>query len=284
MFGRLGLAVAVLAAATMMLIAPAASTSVAAALSWDEEVVNIAHRGASAHAPENTIAALRLADVHDADMVEIDVQETKDHQLVLMHDVTLARTTDAESVYPDRSPWDVSSFTLEEIRELDAGSWFGDRYEGERVPTLGEALSAIRDTDLGLLLEIKAPERYPGIERRIADELRRHPSWLSPSELVVQSFAAGSLRRFDEIMPDVPIGLLGAPPVADLPERARFADLINPPQSAVDEDYVDAVHDLGMEVFTWTVDSAAAMRRVIAAGVDGVITNRPDVLDDVMDD
>jgi len=158
-------------------------------------VANVAHRGASAHAPENTIAALRLAARQGADAFEIDVQETRDHELILMHDSTLARTTDAETVFPDRSPWRVADFTLDEIRRLDAGSWFGAAFAGERVPTLAEALRAMRGTDLGLLLEIKAPQLYPGIDRRTVRELRL--SWVGP--LVVQSVYLESRRSFHDL-------------------------------------------------------------------------------------
>ncbi|GAA3952605.1 hydrolase [Actinomadura viridis] len=285
MFRRLGLSLAAVLAGSLIIgIAnPAAAQPVAAPAA---QVANVAHRGASAYAPENTIAAFRLARAQRADMFELDVQETKDHQLILMHDTTLARTTDVESVYPDRAPWPVSAFTLAEIRKLDAGSWFGAKYAGERVPTLAEALRSMRGSGLGLLLEVKAPSLYPGIEGRIAAELRRHPSWLrpDPSErlLVVQSFDFDSMRRFHAIMPRVPVGLLGTPAVEDLPELAGFADQINPNHGALTAEYVQRVHRLRMEVFTWTVDDPAAMRRVIGLGVDGVITNKPDVLGDVL--
>jgi glycerophosphoryl diester phosphodiesterase len=237
-------------------------------------VANVAHRGASAHAPENTIAALRLAARQGADAFEIDVQETRDHELILMHDSTLARTTDAETVFPDRSPWRVADFTLDEIRRLDAGSWFGAAFAGERVPTLAEALRAMRGTDLGLLLEIKAPQLYPGIERRTVLELRR--SWDGP--LVVQSFDWESMRAFHELMPGVPIGLLGTPRAGELPELAEFAGQINPPYADVTPEYVRAVQDLGMQLFTWTVDDPEVMRRLASYRVDGIITNKPDVL------
>ncbi|MFF5264354.1 glycerophosphodiester phosphodiesterase [Actinomadura viridis] len=287
MFRRLGLSLAAVLAGSLIIgIAnPAAAQPVAAP---SAQVANVAHRGASAYAPENTIAAFNLARAQRADMFELDVQETKDHQLILMHDTTLARTTDVESVYPDRAPWPVSAFTLAEIRKLDAGSWFGAKYAGERVPTLAESLRAMRGSGLGLLLEVKAPALYPGIEGRIAAELRRHASWLRPDPaerlLVVQSFDFDSMRRFHAIMPRVPVGLLGTPAVEDLPELARFADQINPNHGALTAEYVQRVHRLRMEVFTWTVDDPAVMRRVIGLGVDGVITNKPDVLGDVLDE
>ncbi|SPT51830.1 MULTISPECIES: glycerophosphodiester phosphodiesterase [Actinomadura] len=259
--------------------APRAATTAAAA----RDVVNVAHRGASAYAPENTLAAFRLAKVQNADMFELDVQETKDHKLVLMHDTTLGRTTNVEKVYPGRAPYRVADFTLAEIRRLDAGSWFAKKYAGERVPTLGQALRAMRGKGLGLLLEIKSPALYPGIEKRIAAELRRSPSWLryDPRErlLVVQSFDWESVRRFHAVLPKVPTGLLGTPKTGELRKLASYADQINPTYGDLTASYVRAVHSNRMDVLTWTINDSAAMKKAIGLGVDGIITNKPDVLD-----
>ncbi|NKZ02158.1 glycerophosphodiester phosphodiesterase [Actinomadura latina] len=245
-------------------------------------IVDVAHRGASAYAPENTLAAFRLAKAKHADMFELDVQETKDHKLVIMHDTTLARTTNAEDLYPDRKPWKVADFTLAEIRKLDAGSWFAAKYEGERVPTLPQVLTAMRGRGLGLLLEIKSPALYPGIEKRIAAALKRSPSWLryDPSErrLAVQSFDWDSVRRFHAILPTVPTGLLGTPKVEDLPELAEYADQINPTFGDLTESYVNKVHASRMDVLTWTLNDRGDMEKAVSLGVDGIITNKPDVL------
>jgi glycerophosphoryl diester phosphodiesterase len=270
MFARLAL---ILVTSLTLLSTPA----VAAA----DSVLNVAHRGASAYAPENTIAAFELAASMRADVFELDVQETKDHALVLMHDATLSRTTDAERLYPGLSPWNVRDLTLAQIRRLDAGSWRSSEYD-ERVPTLGEALRAMSGTGLGLLLEIKDPERYPGIEARVAAELRRNSWWLSSSRVAVQSFGWDSMRKFHELLPDVPIGLLGTPSSAELPELAEFADQINPPYTTLTAAYVQRVHGLGLDVLAWTVDGTDTMRRLLGYRVDGIITNRPDVLDDLL--
>ncbi|GAA2900608.1 glycerophosphodiester phosphodiesterase [Nonomuraea rubra] len=274
MFRRLAVLIATSLSLTILPLATPAGAAT---------VLDIAHRGASAYAPENTIAAFELAATQGADLFELDVQETKDHELVLMHDTTLSRTTDAEQVFPGLSPWNVGDLTLDQIRELDAGSWLSGKYDGERVPTLGEALREMSGSGLGLLLEIKAPERYAGIEARIAAELRRHPAWLAPGKLVVQSFDWDSMRTFDRLLPEVPIGLLGTPSTGELPGLAEFADQINPPYTTLTASYVRRVHALGLDVLTWTVDSPTAMRRMIAYKVDGIITNRPDVLRDVLD-
>ncbi|SNS83006.1 glycerophosphodiester phosphodiesterase [Actinomadura mexicana] len=267
---------------------PRPRTAPARAPDPDAGVLNVAHRGASAYAPENTLAAFRLARAKKADMFELDVQETKDHQLVIMHDTTLVRTTNAEEVFPGRRPWRVADFTLAEVGRLDAGGWFAKRYAGERVPTLGQVLAGMRGRGLGLLLEIKSPELYPGIERRVAAELERSPSWLryDPRErrLVVQSFDWESVRRFHAVLPRVPTGLLGTPRVADLPKLAKYADQVNPTFSGLTESYVEELHDAGMDVLTWTIDDPGDMERAIDLDVDGVITDRPDVLHGVLGD
>ncbi|MDL4773132.1 glycerophosphodiester phosphodiesterase [Actinomadura xylanilytica] len=251
-------------------------------------VAGVAHRGASAYAPENTIAAFRLAAAQRVDMFELDVQETKDHELVVVHDTGLARTTDVEKVFPGAAPWTVSSFTLAQIRRLDAGSWFDARFKGERIPTLGETLRGMPEAGPGLLLEIKSPALYPGIEGRIAAELRRNPRWLDPDplgrRLVVQSFDWDSMRRFHALLPAVPIGLIGTPTEAELPGLAEFADQINPTSADLTGSLVESVHALGMEVLTWTVDDPSGMRGVLRLGVDGVISNKPDVLRTVLDE
>jgi glycerophosphoryl diester phosphodiesterase len=257
-----------------------------AATALHDRIVDVAHRGASAYAPENTLAAFKLAKAKHADMFELDVQETKDHKLVIMHDGTLARTTNVEDVYPGRKPWKVADFTLAEIKRLDAGSWFAAKYKGERVPTLPQVLTAMRGQGLGMLLEIKDPAGYPGIEKRIATALKHERSWLryDPSErrLVVQSFDWGSVRRFHAVLPKVPTGLIGTPKAGDLPELAKYADQINPTFSDLSESYVKKVHASRMDVLTWTLNDRGDMEKAVRLGVDGIITNKPDVLRHVL--
>ncbi|WP_250564253.1 glycerophosphodiester phosphodiesterase [Sphaerisporangium fuscum] len=277
MLRRLGL-ITTTTLTTLTAAVPAAAPASVPGAAAKAAIMYVAHRGASAHAPENTIAAFTLASRQHADMIEFDVQETKDHQLIVIHDPTLTRTTDVEKVFPRRAPWRVRDFTLAEIRKLDAGSWFSSRYRGERVPTLRHLLSTMRGRGLGLLLEIKLPRLYPGIEARIARELRRSPSWLRPGRVIVQSFDWKSIRRFHRLMPAVPTGLIGTPKATRLPKLARYANLIIPPYGEVTPRYVRSVHHNHMDVYTWTVNDPHVMRRLISYGVDGVITNKPSTL------
>lgn len=249
-------------------------------------VATIAHRGAMGYAPENTLAAFRLGVDQRADLVEADVQRSKDGVLVLMHDTTLTRTTDVEEVFPARAPWRVSDFTYEEIQQLDAGTWFSEEYAGEPVPTMAEMVELIRPTSAGILMELKAPALYPGIEQQVAEEFASFPGYVDSAvaaeRLVVQSFDWDSMARYHQAQPSVPVGLLGRPQEALLPELSTWADQINPSFRSFDKAYVDQVHELGMEVHTYTVNQPADMNLVLDRGVDGVITNYPDVLEDVL--
>ncbi|RSO15662.1 glycerophosphodiester phosphodiesterase [Streptomyces sp. WAC 06725] len=250
-------------------------------------VVTVAHRGASAYAPENTLAAVDAAADLGFAWVENDVQRTKDGELVVLHDTSLARTTNVEQVFPGRAPWNVADFTLAEIEKLDAGSWFGPKFTGERVPTLEDYMDTVEDNDQNLLLEIKSPELYPGIERQILKELRED-GWLDRDHvkrrLVVQSFSADSVKKVHSLRPDIKTGFLGTPATAELPKYAAFADQINPQYKSIDAGYVASVHKVKgphgrpLEVFTWTIDDAANAVKAAGQGVNGIISNKPDVV------
>ena len=237
-------------------------------------VLTIAHRGASAYSPENTLTAIRQAVELGADLVEVDVQRTRDGALVLAHDPELGRTTDAARVLPRRAPWRVADLTLDEVRRLDAGSWFSPAYAGTRIATLEQALDLLAGTGTGLLLEVKRPALHPGIATDIAGALRSRPL----ARVVVQSFDHEVMHDLAGRAPRVPVGLLGHPPVRRLPDLAEWASQVNPRHRRATRAYVDAVHAAGLDCLVWTVDQQADVRRVLDLGVDGVISNRPDVV------
>lgn len=251
-------------------------------------LLNIAHRGASARAPENTLTAIRTAIEDGADLVELDVRRTRDGALILMHDPTLDRTTDARRVYPRRAPWRVADFTLDEIRQLDAGAWKGRPFAGERVPRLEQTLRLLEGSGTGLLLEVKQPGLYPGIIREIGTALWSEPGFLVPAlragRMVVQSFDIEAMKEHKVAEPAIPVGLLGCPALGHLPVLATWADQINPRLSRVDERYVAQVQELGMRSLVWTVDRRTGMRRGIGLGADGIITNRPARLSQLLED
>ena len=245
----------------------------------------IGHRGAPRHAPENTLASIDAAHRLGVRWVENDVQRTRDGRLVVLHDATLARTTDAAERYPGRSPWRVGDFTLRQVERLDAGRWFGARFAGQRVPTLDAYLRRLDHDHEDLLLEIKNPGLYPGLPGGIAARLRAD-GWTDRAHLagrlMVQSFDAGAVRAFHRACPGARTALLGAPPADRLPGYARYLDAIDPDAAHLTRGYVAAVHAVRgahgrpLRVYPWTVDDPAAAVALAGIGADGVITDRPD--------
>lgn len=240
----------------------------------------IAHRGASHVAPENTLRAIHEALRAGSDVVEVDVRLTADDALVLMHDATLERTTDAEERYPDREPWNVGDFTLAELRELDAGAWKDARFVGERVPTLTEALAAVEGR-AALLIELKDPRRDLAMEARVAERISADGTATgSPDprhDVTVQSFDYLAIARFAALQPDVPVAVLETmrPSPAKLDIYRRFADGVAPPHGAVDRSLVEAIQSRDMRVTPYTVNDRPTMRRLLALGVDGVVSDLP---------
>ncbi|MBP1949244.1 glycerophosphodiester phosphodiesterase [Virgibacillus litoralis] len=241
--------------------------------SKQQGVANIAHRGASAHAPENTMAAFEKAVDMKADYIEIDVQMTEDEELIAIHDTTLNRTTDGRGF--------VGDFTLEEIRVLDAGSWFGEEFAGEQIPTFEEVIDAYRGK-IGILIELKSPELYPGIEGKVADVLiERNMQHPQNEKIIIQSFNHESMQVSKELLPNVPHGVLAGMTWAgvtngQLAEFATYADYFNPNMNIVTDELVARVHATGMDIYPYTVRVQAEADRLFNLDVDGIITDYPE--------
>lgn len=276
-----------MAGATLVAVASTFVMAAPAQARPSTDVVDIAHRGSSGSAPENTVAAVEYAVQQRASFVEVDVQRSADGELVVIHDVTLERTTDVEEVFPDRAPWNVSDFTLDELRQLDAGSWFSPDFAGEPVPTLREVVDAL-GSRTGFLLEVKSPHLYPGIEAEIHQELSSIPGYmpraLRNGDLVVQSFDIDSMRTYHEVAPEAPIGLLyGSRPTEEqLVDASTWAEQVNPSYRVTDQELVDRIHELGMTISVYTLNTGQLMREYINLGVDGIITDYPGVLRDIL--
>ncbi|AQS57344.1 glycerophosphodiester phosphodiesterase [Novibacillus thermophilus] len=254
-----------------VLVAPFANS--AAAGGPPHKVMNIAHRGASGYAPENTMAAFDKALQMKADYFELDVQMSKDGKLVLIHDVTVDRTTDGTGR--------VGDLTFKELRRLDAGSWFDPAFAGERIPTLEEALDRYRGK-IGILIEIKNPELYPGIERKVAKALKkRNLHKPRNGKIIVQSFNHDSVKKFHRLLPSVPVGVLISyrdEGISDKELRnfAKYADYVNPNKDMVDRSLVKRIHRFGMKTTPWTVRDRAEADRLKSIRVDGIVTDYPD--------
>lgn len=274
------LAAVVLTLPGVVLLAPTrahADTRVTAAVhAAFHRVANVAHRGASKGAPENTLPALRRAIRLEADYVGIDVRRTRNDKLVVFHDETLDRTTDVEQVYPHRSPWRVSDFSLREIRRLDAGaSWSG--YHRTEVPSLADALRLLDGSSTGAFLEVKDPRAGTG--RLVHRALRRYSDWLRPGSrdrLVMESYNQSWVRTYHRKHRSVLTSVLGGIDAGDMDEY-RWADQVNIPFRSVlrHPHRVRAAHRQGLFVSVHTVNGRDRMRRLVRAGVDAVSTDRP---------
>ncbi|NYI03375.1 glycerophosphodiester phosphodiesterase [Allostreptomyces psammosilenae] len=227
----------------------------------------IAHRGASSAAPENTIVANEVARRAGADLLEIDVQPSADGVPVVIHDSTVDRTTDGSGA--------VRKLTAAQIGALDAGSWFAPSFAGEEVPTFEAVLEDLRARGGDLLLEIKGAHSREEVATLV--ELIR--AYGLTDRVFVQSFEVAALQYTRELAPELPLGLLRSTLDADPVAISRQLGLsaYNPSDAALATrpDVVDALHAAGVAVMVWTVDSPARWEALDAAGVDGIITNRP---------
>ncbi|WUI02375.1 glycerophosphodiester phosphodiesterase family protein [Spirillospora sp. NBC_00431] len=286
--GRTGAVAAALTAAAVAVVTGTGTPSASAEPAPGRpaaRVADIADRGASLYAPENTLASIREAAVRRADAVKIDVRLAKDG-FVVLRDSGLARTTNVEQVFPDRRPWNVRDFTVAEIKRLDAGSWFAQEFAGERVPTLGEAFKAVNDGRLGAVLEFPAhvaPAAAKPVER-LAGELRRQGAATRYGRtsglrgLVIESADEEFLTGLERLLPWLTTGLVGTPGTDRLPALAKVIDVIDVPYSGFSASYAALIHGHGLKVHTRTLNAAAAMNAAIAGGADGILTARPDML------
>lgn len=231
----------------------------------------IAHRGASGYAPENTLSAFEKALKLKADYIELDVQMSKDKKLIVMHDITLDRTTNGIGK--------VGSFSLEELKALEITSRSFQHINREKIPTLEEVLQRYWGK-IGILIELKAPWLYPGIERELAKTLKEYLLHQSTSKLIVQSFDHKAMMKLHKLLPKVPIGVIIYKQehltYSKLKELATFADYINPRADLVTFELIQIIHQLGLKMMIWTLEDPAEVHPFILRNVDGIITDYPD--------
>lgn len=234
----------------------------------------VAHRGASTLAPENTMAAFQKALDFGAAYIELDVQQSKDDRLVVMHDVALERTA--------QETGNIGDYTLKQLKKMDVGSFYDASFKGEKIPTLDEVLNQFYGK-IGIIIEIKSPQLYPGIEQNLANKLNKIDPSRNFDRIIVQSFDRDSLKQFHQISPNTELGVLLTK--EDYPfkpsllqEVATYATFVNPKEKYVDQDLVDRVHQLNMKIMPWTIDQPATMTKMAKLNVDGMITNVPNQL------
>ncbi|MGB9758187.1 MAG: glycerophosphodiester phosphodiesterase [Candidatus Bipolaricaulaceae bacterium] len=259
----------------------------------------IAHRGARSLAPENTLAAARTAKRLGADGWEFDVRMSKDGELILMHDETLSRTTNASELFPNQAPWSVAEFTLAEIKTLDAGSWFvesdpygtiasgdvpapeAESFRGERVPTLREALALSRELGLWVNIELKSRPSFvlaPSTKLLVEKTVELVRAMGMTSKVLISSFDPAAVQYVNAVAPEIPAALL----VSSLPPdplgylRALGAEALNPRYDLVTEGLLNILSQAGFKVFIWTVNELEDLRKfAVDPRIAGIITDWP---------
>lgn len=249
------------------------------------DITNIAHRGASGHAPEHTIIAYKMGEQMHGDYIELDLQMTKDGKLIAMHDETLDRTTNGTGLVKD--------YTLEEIKQLDAGSWFNekyteaakDEYVGLKVPTLEEVFQTFGKNEK-YYIETKSPNVYPGMEEELLRLINKYR--IDKDTLLVQSFSPESLMKMHQLDPAIKLVQLlwyESPTVisdAEIAAIKEYAIGIGPNSTYLSQEYVQKTVNNDLKIHPYTVNEKEEMKKLIDWGVTGLFTNYPDRLHEVM--
>ncbi len=229
-------------------------------------MISIAHRGAANFAPENTQSAFQKALELGADFLECDVHLSKDGELIIMHDDKVDRTTNGTGY--------VKNFTLAELKKLDAGKKFHASFAGEQIMTLDELIDEFYGK-VGLLIEIKKPTMYPGIEEKVVALLSEYKNL---NGIIIQSFDIESMRRMNTLLPEVEVALLMQPTIYNLsPQKiidlTSFATYINFNVSYVNKRVINQIHNQGGKVLVWSTKNQGRVDRAYQYDVDGIITD-----------
>lgn len=242
---------------------------------FSDSFIVIGHRGASAYAPEHTLVSYQLARELGADFIEIDLQMTKDGVLVAMHDYTVDRTTNGNG--------SVESHSLNELKRLDAGSWFNknfpmyadSEYEFLTVPTLEEVFAHF-GKDVNYYIETKSPNKYPDMEEKLIQLLQENDLI---EKVIIQSFSEKSLIQIHAVEPKIPlIQLLSYQSPAKITESEiikwkEYAVGIGPNYQMIDKAYVKAARKSGLLVHPYTVNSKEDLEQLMEWGITGVFTD-----------
>ena len=220
-----------------------------------------AHRGSSSEAPENTIPAFEKAIEEGADYVEMDVRLTSDGELVLMHDPSTERTTGVDKLVCDT--------TYEELQQLDAGAEFSDEYAGTKIPTLQEAIDTCKGKVM-MNIELKTVRNDGELEAKVAQELKENNM---EEQCIVTSFKQRSLVRIKKDDPDIVTGYIYS---FGYSNRTNYEamDVLSIDARYLTRQVVTGAHKKGIMVCAWTVNTSSEMRRMMAIGVDNIITDR----------
>ncbi|MEH6589122.1 MAG: glycerophosphodiester phosphodiesterase [Halioglobus sp.] len=233
------------------------------AIEFEDDVLVIAHRGAAGKAPENTLASVRQAVIDGADWVEIDVQETRDGKIVVIHDSDFMKLANR--------PMKVWEGDLAQIQQIDIGSWFSPTFAGERVPTLEQVLAETRDRAT-LLIELKYYGHDQALEQRVIDIVE---SMGMSDQVKTMSLKLQGVQKLKQLRPDWTGGLLAATAIGDL--SRLDADFLAVKSSMASHGFIRRAQEQNKQVFVWTVNDALSLSKWMSMGVDGVITDEPEL-------
>jgi glycerophosphoryl diester phosphodiesterase len=228
---------------------------------------SIAHRGASAYAPENTMAAFNQAVKLGFDYVELDVRISKDGELIVIHDSNVKRTTDGEGF--------VSDLTVQQLKKLDAGSWFDEDFSGQTIPLLSEVLAHFGGK-IGLIIDIKSPQKNKLMMKKLSELLNVFfEKGVNPQSIKVQSFQISEVKRFHRLCPEVSVGLLLNKPVDmfHLSSYRSFASFISVDQHLLSKSFINKAKSFNFEVYSWTIKSQSQFPVMEKLKVNGIISD-----------
>jgi glycerophosphoryl diester phosphodiesterase len=232
----------------------------------NDQIKIVAHRGASGYAPENTLSAMKKAIEMKSYMSELDVQETADGEIILLHDKSLKRTTGV-----DKNIWEMN---YADLKGLDVGSWYSADYKNEPIPTLQEVISLVKGK-MKLNIELKANKH----EKKLAErslKIVEDNNFLD--QVVFTSFKFDEIRKIREINKDAKVGYIFGQLPEDVDVFTEDIHLLSVNYKTVDENFMKMAKASGKEVAVWTVNKKEDMERMIKLGVNEIITNYPDRL------
>ncbi|MBS3199774.1 glycerophosphodiester phosphodiesterase family protein [Turicibacter bilis] len=230
-----------------------------------DEMQIIAHRASATHAPENTLAALDYAILSGAHMAEIDVQQTKDGEIILMHDANLKRTTGFNRK--------VSEATYSDIQTLEAGNWFSSEFDGEPVPTLEEVLQRSKG-QITLMIEIKAKDHPVDVARKVIELIK---TYNMEKECLIGAMDYRVLQAVKMINPKIQTVYITALAYGDY-QDLEDVDYYSIEASFISYALIDQIHRSGKQIYAWTVNKESTMQSMISMQVDGIVTDDPVLL------
>lgn len=250
----------------------------------NDEMIIVGHRGAMGYVPEHTLESFRLANGMGADYLELDVQMTKDGELVVFHDTVVDRTTNGTGELKD--------MTLAELKKLDAGSWFNEEnpdkskeeYKGVKIPTVREIFEEFGNS-VNYYIETKSPNLYPGVEEKLIDLLNEYGLLEKERQVILHSASKESLLKLQKLAPDTEIGVLywyedkADITQSELNEIKDYVSHIVVNHNFLTVDYIQKVKEAGFSVYVYTVNDVDIAEKLKIWGVDGIITDFPDLLD-----